>query len=79
MENNAIPPPTKQMQPLYPIHKVTEEMVEEFSSNRIYEHFKAWDWSVRPRTAGARRQQMLKAIKQSKESEGDVIGIPQSL
>jgi hypothetical protein len=30
VENNAIPP-TKQMQPLYPIHEVTEEMIKEFS------------------------------------------------
>jgi hypothetical protein len=52
---------------------VTEEMVTEFSSNSIYNHLKAWNWPVRPRAAVARRQQMLKAIQQSKESEGDVI------
>jgi hypothetical protein len=53
--------------------KVTEELVKKFSCNRIYNHLKAWNWPVRPRTAVVRRQQMLKAIKQSKESEGDVI------
>jgi hypothetical protein len=71
MENTSIKPtqPPRPV-PVYPIHKVTEEMVKEFSSNRICNHLKAWNWSVRPRTAVARRQQMPKAIKQSKESEG---------
>jgi hypothetical protein len=34
---------------------------------------KAWNWPERPRNAVAGRQQMLKAIKQSKVSEGSVI------
>jgi hypothetical protein len=45
---------------------VTEEMVKEFASSMMYEHLKAWKWLVRPRYALARRQEMLKAIKQSK-------------
>jgi hypothetical protein len=64
-KNNDIPP-TKKTQLIYRIHKVTEEMVKEFSSSTMYEHLKAWKWLVRPRTALARRQEMLKAIKQSK-------------
>jgi hypothetical protein len=49
------------------MHKVTEEMVKEFSTSRMYKHLKAWKWPVRPITVDDRRQEMLKAIKQSKE------------
>jgi hypothetical protein len=59
-------PPTKQTQPrVYPIQEVNEEIVKEFSSSRMQKHLKAWEWPVRPRTALARRQEMLKAIQQS--------------
>jgi hypothetical protein len=65
MKNNDIPP-TKKTQLIYGIHEVTGEMFKEFSSSTMYEHLKACGWSVRPISALARRQEMLKAIKQSK-------------
>jgi galactose-1-phosphate uridylyltransferase len=64
---------TKQTQSIYSIHKVTEEMVEQFSASRMHDHLKAWEWPVRPRTIGARRKEMLKAIKQSKDCYQGVV------
>jgi hypothetical protein len=43
-------------------------MVMKIFDSRMYKHPKAWKCLVRPRTVSARRQEMLKVIKQSKES-----------